>query len=214
MTARCARIHLALAAAVTRLQGGGRARGGQLVGHVSGVRAYRHTWMAQHLTARPSIHVGHVLNLGAAEYFCQNPDFEFFKIFFHADNSWPARVFGGFARTQRDPQLSELRLYRHLAVRTDAPELRPAAPIGIDVLEAAPDDLATVERYFVERERGLSCARTYLTRQTLQLSALNRDYGALGLYRRRRVLLAMRRNVVVGFALAELSSPGLNCPKR
>ena len=78
---------------------------GALAGHVSGVRAYRHTWMAQHLTARPTVHVGHLLNLGAAEYFCQNPDFEYFKIYFHADNKWPARVFGGFARTLRDPPL-------------------------------------------------------------------------------------------------------------
>jgi hypothetical protein len=181
--------------------------GGALAGHVSGVRAYRHTWVAQHLTALPTVHVGHLLNLGAAEYFCQNPDFEYFKIYFHADNKWPARVFGGFARTLRDPQLSELRLYRHLAVRTDAP---PPAPAGIDVLEASADDLAAVERYFVQRERGLLLRSDDLTRQTLQLSALNKEFGAMGLYRRRRVLLAMRRNVVLGFALAELSSPGLN----
>jgi len=181
---------------------------GELAGHVSGVRAYRHTWVAQHLTALPTVHVGHLLNLGAAEYFCQNPDFEYFKIYFHADNKWPARVFGGFARTLRDPQLSELRLYRHLAVRTDAPP--PPTPVGIDVLEASTDDLAAVERYFVQRERGLLLRSDDLTRQTLQLSALNRDFGTVGLYRRRRVLLAMRRNVVLGFALAELSSPGLN----
>ena len=181
---------------------------GAVAGHVSGVRAYRQTWVAQHLTTRPAVHVGHLLNLGAAEYFCQTPDFEFFKIYFHADNKWPARVFGGFARTLRDLQLSDLRLYRHLAVQTDAP--LPSAPDGIDVLEASPDDLEAVERYFVERERGLLLRSDDLTRQTLQLSTLNKEFGALGLYRRRRVLLAMRRNVVLGFALAELSSPGLN----
>ncbi|MGZ3404988.1 MAG: PilZ domain-containing protein, partial [Polyangia bacterium] len=181
---------------------------GALVGHVSGVRAYRHTWMAQHLTARPTVHVGHLLNLGAAEYFCQNPDFEYFKIYFHADNKWPARVFGGFARMLRDPQQSELRIYRHLALRTDAP-LPPAAD-GVDVLEASVDDLAAVERYFMQRERGLLLRADDLTRQTLQLSELNKRFGALGLYRRRRVLCAMRKNVCLGFALAELSSPGLN----
>jgi hypothetical protein len=181
---------------------------GELTGHVSGVRAYRHTWMAQHLTARPTVHVGHLLNLGAAEYFCQNPDFEFFKIYFHADNKWPARVFGGFARMLRDPQHSELRIYRHLALRTDVAST-PAAD-GVDVLEASVDDLAAVERYFMQRERGLLLRADDLTRQTLQLSELNKRFAAIGLYRRRRVLCAMRKNVCLGFALAELSSPGLN----
>ena len=78
------------------------------------------------------------------------------------------------------------------------------------MLEASTDDLAVVERYFVQRERGLLLRADDLTRQTLQLSGLNKEFAALGLYRRRRVLLAMRRNVVLGFALAELSSPGLN----
>jgi hypothetical protein len=181
---------------------------GALVGHVSGVRAYRHTWMAQHLTARPTVHIGHMLNLGAAEYFCQNPDFEYFKIYFHADNKWPARVFGGFARMQRDSERSVLRSYRHLALRTDA--VVAPSPAGIDVLEASADDLAIVERHFVQRERNLLLRADDLTRQTLQLSELNKSFGELGLTRRRRVLCAMRRNVCLGFVLAEVSSPGLN----
>jgi len=83
-------------------------------------------------------------------------------------------------------------------------------PLGIDVLEASPDDLAAVEGYFLEREQSLLFRSDDLTRATLQLSGLNRRFNEVGLYRRRRVLLAMRRNVCLGFALAEVSSPGLN----
>src|SRR5207302_2935263 len=75
---------------------------------------------------------------------------------------------------------------------------------------AAPDDLATVERYFLLREKGLLLRADDLTRYALQLGELNRRFADVGLYRRRRVLLAMRRNVCLGFALAEVSSPGLN----
>ncbi|HXU73605.1 MAG TPA: PilZ domain-containing protein [Polyangia bacterium] len=180
---------------------------GQLVGHVSGVRAYSRTWMSQHLAAQPSKHVAHLLNLGAAEYFGQNPDLEYFKIFFDSYNKWPARVFGGFARMLRDSSQSELRSYRHMILSTA--EVLPT-PLGIDVLEASPDDLAAVEGYFLEREQSLLFRSDDLTRATLQLSGLNRRFNEVGLYRRRRVLLAMRRNVCLGFALAEVSSPGLN----
>jgi PilZ domain-containing protein len=179
-----------------------------LVGHVSGIRAYRHTWMPTHLAALPTAHVGHLLNLGAADYFLQTADFEFFKIYFHADSKWPARIFGGFAKMQHDHNQSELRAYRHIMLDTEAP--LPEAPRGIDVLEASSVDLAAVERYFVQRERGLLLRSDDLTRQTLQLGELGKSFAALGLYRRRRVLVAMRRNVCLGFALVEISSPGLN----
>jgi len=181
---------------------------GALIGHVSGIRAYRHTWMPTHLAALPTKHVGHLLNLGAADYFLQTTDFEFFKIYFHADSKWPARIFGGFARMQTDPALSDLRGFRHVMLPTDAAPL--PAPVGIDVLEASPDDLAVVERYFVTRATPLVVRADDLTRQTLQLSELNKSFGELGLYRRRRVLMAMRRNVCLGFALVEISSAGLN----
>lgn len=181
---------------------------GTLIGHVSGIRVYRNTWMPTHLAALPTKHVGHLLNLGAADYFLQTADFEFFKIYFHADSKWPARIFGGFARMQRDPTQSDLRGYRHVLLATDTS--LPPAPLGIDVLEAAPDDLAVVERHFVTREPGLVVRADDLTRQTLQLSELNKSFGELGLYRRRRVLMAMRRNRCLGFALVEMSSAGLN----
>ena len=181
---------------------------GKLVGHVSGIRAYRHTWMPTHLAALPTAHVGHLLNLGAADYFLQTADFEFFKIYFHADSKWPARIFGGFARLQRDHNQSELRAYRHIMLDTEAPI--PEAPFGIEVLEASSAELAMVERHFVQRERGLLLRSDDLTRQTLQLGELGKSFAAVGLRRRRRVLVAMRRNSCLGFALAEISSPGLN----
>ncbi len=181
---------------------------GTLVGHVSGIRAYRHTWMPTHLAALPTKHVGHILNLGAADYFLQTADFEYFKIYFHADSKWPARIFGGFAKMQRDATQSDLRGYRHLLMATDGP--LPPAPVGIDVIEASSDELAIVERYFVTREPGLVVRADDLTRDALRLSELNKSFAELGLYRRRRVLMAMRRNTCLGFALIEMSSAGLN----
>jgi hypothetical protein len=62
----------------------------------------------------------------------------------------------------------------------------------------------------VRREPALLLESDDLLRQKLTLASLNKQYARLGLYRRRRVLLAVRRGVVLGFALCEVSSPGLN----
>lgn len=182
--------------------------GDAITGHVSLVRAYRQTWMSQHLAAAAGRHVGHLLNLGAAEYFGQNPDLEYCKIFFQQDNRWPSRVFGGFARTLRDSAESELRMMRHVMRPVDAP--LPPPPGDIEVREADERDLGLVERHFVTRERGLLLRADDLTRGALTLASVDESYARLGLTRRRRVLCAWRQGVCVGFALAELSSPGLN----
>jgi hypothetical protein len=181
-----------------------------LVGHVSSLRLYQRTWMSQHLAASHARQVSHLLNLGAAEYFGQSPDLEYFRIFFQRDIRWPMRVFGGFARSLRDPAQSDLRQLRHLSLPTDAP-LPFEPPPGIEVVEASDDtDLAHVERHFLRHEPALIVRSDDLLRGELGLGRLNRAYARLGLYRRRRVLLALRRGVCVGFALAEVSSPGLN----
>jgi PilZ domain-containing protein len=182
---------------------------GELAGHVSSVRVYQQTWMSQHLAATSSRHVSHLLNLGAAEYFGHNPDLEFFKIYFQRDIRWPSRVFGGFARTLRNVTQSNLREFRHLTFSTSEP-LPMARPDDVEVMEASEEDLALVERHFVRKESSLVLESDDLLRHNLTLAPLNKQFARLGLYRRRRVLLAMRRGVCLGFALAEVSSPGLN----
>lgn len=182
--------------------------GNQVTGHVSVVRAYRHTGMTHHLAADSGRHVAHLLNISAAEYFGLSPDLEYGKIWFHADNKWPARVFGGFARTMRDSSQSELRANVHLTLPTGA-HFGRSLP-DVEVVEAGERELAAIEHYFVARERGLLLRADDLLRRTLTLDSVDRDYRELGLFRRRRVLVAMRRGLALGFAFAELSSPGLN----
>jgi hypothetical protein len=178
----------------------------EMVGYASGLRAYRNTWMNQHLAASAGGRGGRLLNFGV--YFSQNVDLEYCKIFYRPENRWPARVFGGFARNISDPQISDLRLFSYFTLPTDS-DLIPAVP-GIEVVEADADQLAIAERYFVAKERGLILKANDLSRGGLQLSELDREFADIGLQRRRRVLFASDRGVPVGFALAEVSSPGLN----
>jgi len=112
--------------------------GAAVTGHVSVVRAYRVTGMSHHLAADSSRHVAHLLNISAAEYFGLSPDFEYGKIWFHADNKWPSRVFGGFARQLRDSSQSELRANMHLTLPTGAD-----FGAGADDLEIVEADAAT-----------------------------------------------------------------------
>jgi hypothetical protein len=182
-------------------------REGEVVqGHVSVIRSYSATWNFQHFCALAGKQLGLTLSLGIADYLLQRADCEHFKIWFHAGNNFSTRVFAGFARRILDPETSDLRRFAHVLLDTTPAE----PPRGVRVIEASGGDLAVVEQHFIRREVGVVLRADDLLRDRLELSTLGELYRSFGLERRRRVLLALMGDRPVGFALAEVSSPGLN----
>jgi hypothetical protein len=181
---------------------------GAVVGHISSVRSYRRTYSIQHLAARAGRQAGLVLSVGNAEYLMQNLDFDYIKMWFHASNPFPARVFGGFARKILDPDLCVARAYAHVTLPT-AHVLETSARIHVGDADARA--LLEIEQFFLAREPALLLRSDDFTRSGLRLEELTSAYRAIGLERRRDVLTARGENgALLGFALAEVSSPGLN----
>ena len=182
--------------------------GDEVVGYLSILRGWSDSWLAQHLQSLPGRLGGVQLSVLAGEFMEPNIDLGCFKVFYRPENGWPERVFGGFARKVNEPQLLDLRTFAYYKLDGDA-----ALPDDgkLDVVEAVGDDLALVERYFIDAEpSGLLLRSDDLTAELLTLRHVDQMLAPLGLTRRRRVLLALDHGRPVGFALAELSSPGLN----
>jgi hypothetical protein len=178
-------------------------------GHLSSLRVYRRTWMPQHLASRAkAVHATSALNVGTLAYLAQQPDLEYLRVWFLRESTWPARVFGGFARKLHDPTRSDLRSYCHFHVATSH-EL-PGVRGCVRVSAAGAPELALVERHFLERERGLIPDAEDLGRAHLELRDLDEAFARAGVQRRREILVAFERDRPLGFVLAELSSPGLN----
>jgi hypothetical protein len=182
--------------------------GRDLIGHVSCVRAYDRTWESQHLVAAPSKHVAHLVSLGAMARLKQNPECAFFKIWFQEHNSWPRRVFGGFARSVTDRQRSDLRSFRHVTIDLDGD--LPGCSGEWEVVEAGDADRRLVADYLATREPALCVRADDLDAAGLALAALGESFAAAGLARGRAILMARRNGRCLGFALAELASPGLS----
>lgn len=181
---------------------------GRIVGHVSGLRAYRRTWMFHHLAAVQGKQAGEQVTVGAIEHLLHAPDHEYFRSWFFARVGFPSRIFGGFARRVVDPELSDIRRYAHFLVETDR-RFGPAA--GIHVSEANAADLVCVEQHFIATERPLMVRAEDLTKRGLELDDIKVAFARFGVMRSRRVLVAHADDGrLVGFALAELSSSGLN----
>ncbi len=187
-------------------------RNEQLLGHLSAVRLYSHTWMVQHLAARKEgagrLGAARMLNLGITDYSEQLPQMEWLRVFFRPRNRWPARVFGRFARRVGDPSVCELRTLAYLTGESTG---EPVREKGLEVRPARPEDARWIERHFLDQGRTLAVrAEELSTPEGLTLAELSLRYAKVGLVRRREVWVAERHGRPAGFALLELSSIGLN----
>jgi hypothetical protein len=186
-------------------------RDGEVLGHISAVRAYRRTWLLQHVAALPKVEAlfaAQAVTLGLAEYLEQIPQIDWARVFFRPNNRWPARIFGTFARQLTEPTLSELRLYSYHSGPTAVGQM-PAAS-GIEILPARREHLDEVQRFFLAQGRIVALQAEDLSLDGLFLEEVDRHYAAAGLERSREVLVAQSGNTFAGFALLEISSPGLN----
>jgi hypothetical protein len=181
---------------------------GALVGYCAGVQAYQTTWMFHHLAALPGNASGSLLSMGTVEHLMQSVEFEYFRMWFFAEASFPRRIFGSFARKVSNADQSLLRYFSHFHVPVDRRFV--GAATGIETSEATDDELFVIERFFVRHDHPIALRAEDLTATGLRLDAVRQSYRREGVDRRRHIIAARRDGDVVGFLLAELSSPGLN----
>jgi hypothetical protein len=183
----------------------------RIEGHASGLRAYRNTWILQHLaalaTGKSMMTRGRMLNLAVIEYLEQLPGIEWVKIWFRPTNRWPARVFGGFAKKLADPDRSHLKTYAYMVSPSDGESATDATTI---VRHGGPSDHGAVEAHFVAARESVLLRSDDLTTEHLLLNEVATAYSNFGLVRRRELLVAERAGRFVGSALLEVSSRGLN----
>ncbi len=184
----------------------------EITAHISAVRLFDSTWGVQHLAAsahREGVSRARLLNMALTEYCEQHPEIEWVRICYRPNNTWPARVFGAYAQKMVDRELSELRTLSYLVGPTSVDSDGPSSP-EISVRPFVQDDLTAIEAYFISNRQTIRVRSTDISAKGIGLEGLDASYQRLGLFRRREVLVAERRGDLVGFVLAEVSSPGLN----
>lgn len=184
--------------------------GGNVVGHISALRLYSRTFLCQHLAvatrSRNGVSAARLLNFGLLEYVEQIPEMEWVRVFYRPANRWAQRVFGSLSSRLDHLPVSNVELldYLHAPAGVTAQTIR-----SVDVRPASAADLDAIEQYFVEN-RPFGLRADDLSKERLELKQVGDDYGAIGLVRRREVLIAERSGRPIAFALIEISSIGLN----
>ncbi len=179
------------------------------VGYLSTAWCYRRTTMFQHLAAVPGFQAGGPMVVDLMDRIDAEPQCDFMKFYFLADNPYPARIYGSFGESAGDGRTCMMSTVAHLVTSVDA-TIHSDSGIAYRVRPAAGEDLDRIDEWLADHESPLRRHAEDLAPHDLALDSLNRRYQRLGLFRQRQALLASDGDTPAGFALIELSSPGLN----
>ncbi len=185
---------------------------GELLGHLSAIRAYSKTWEIQHLATKTTgnaMVLGRHLYMAIVEYLDQRDDSIWIRSLFQPSNRWANRIFGRYERRFTDPGRKEAFIYDYVVLdNRHEPLSEPEFDIEIRPMVAA--DLRTVEQLFLTTGRGISLEALDLQPDELTLRSVGRIYESISLYRRREAIVAEGGGRIRGFAFLEFSSPALN----
>ncbi len=176
-------------------------------------RYYPHTWLVHQMASRSNPFGMLRLLMRSVNWLLDRPDFRYARLFWRPTNERVDNLFLGLGRamTEAGARVAALKTlaYHHLPLeQLEASLSWPDRRLTVEPV--APEGHWEVSR-LLRRARGrVDYQIEALAPRTLTLSDLDDLFTGAGLFRRRTAFIARREDRIVGVALAEQSSLGLN----
>jgi hypothetical protein len=186
-----------------------------LCGHLSMVRAYEKTWLIHHHAAKVTDNkpIGFLLLKHGLHYFIDmhrlpSLNTNYFMCYFRPENKFPEKIFGGFCRSQADPEICSMDLWCYFEKLKPAVysqlsaewSLRPANSMDLDLLSI----------FYQKKSGGLLLKAIGLDKTDLKHHSLETLYQDLGLFRKLRRYSLCYNGEPYAVFLLDLSNSGLN----
>jgi hypothetical protein len=192
---------------------------GVILGHMAMVRFYHGSWLIHHHAARKTVsikaglavldQISHYLNELGNFYFAH---LQFVYCYYRPDNKFPSRVFGGFARQQRDPRVCSLDSFAYARHRgatapsrdwPDSWELKPSSPF----------DRSELASFYSFASGGLMIDAFDLQQGSGdgdEADELAREYRRLGFKKETHCYSLRKEGSLKAFILANCTDAGFN----
>lgn len=190
-------------------------KNGRIYGHISMVRAYKRTWMIHHHSAlaMENKRTGFMVLKQIMHYLndmhrLPSAKMDYVMCYFRPENRFPDRVFGGFARSLKDPQGCSIDLFSYLphtrlSLGTQLPE-------GWALKECSALELWELQRFYEYHSGGLLMDALDLKPADQGNENLNREYGKLGMLRESRAYSLTHEGELNAVLIVDRSDLGFN----
>lgn len=189
---------------------------GAILGHMAMIRFWQSTWLIHHHAARRSALtkaglavLRQISHFTHDTYRLRSLHMDCLACYYRPQNKFPRRVFGGFAQSMGNPQACSVDRFAYLRLPVLA-AAGGALPEGWQVRPATDRDVSDLNGYYQRVSGGLMLRAFDLEPGSWQADALDREYGALGFQRIRRLLALTHRGRLKVLLIACRSDFGLN----
>jgi hypothetical protein len=189
---------------------------GSILGHMAMVRFYKNTWMIHHHAASKSesMRAGLEVVKQISSYVndlshLHSAHLNYVFLYFRAENKFPNRFFGGFARALNDQQVCSLDNFAYFhfreTVRNNSLFLDPWA-----VTEIRPQDFAELNGFYNHVSGGLMTEAFDLHSAPALPDELSQEYQLLGFKKERCLYSLLEADELKAIIIVVVSDIGLN----
>ena len=191
---------------------------GRILGHMSTLRFYENAWLIHHHAASSSSsiraglvvlnQIGRFIN-DSSNLYSIHMNYSFCH--FRPENRFPNRVFGGIAKSVKDPKGCSLDTFGYCHYRktlNNQSELEK--PWSLTKTSPEDEDLLELESYYEEVSGGLMLDALELKPNMVPQDKLSLEYQRLGLKRKRYIFSLKRAGQLKAIINLNISDIGLN----
>jgi len=189
---------------------------GTIYGHMAMIRFYENAWMIHHHAARKSsakkaglIVLDQIVRMINDSHRLYSLHMDYVLCYFRPDNKFPSRVFGGAAKSIKDPKGCSLDGFACFHVNNRS-RSTPDLPDSWRISETQPDDLQELADFYEHTSGGLMLEALDLKPEKMNCNDLSNEYRQLGLTRARHLYSLKKDGQLKAVLVANLSDIGLN----
>ncbi len=191
---------------------------GAILGHISMLHVYETTWMLHHFAATPSSRhkrVALTLLQQIERYIIDSHYFESSQMdniicYFRPDNKFPNLVFGGAARTLKDPSICSLDRFAYISYPMVLSSEEGRLPEPWVLTATGPEDLEELAHFYNHTSGGQMIQALDLYPEILDNDRLTDNYHRVGFKRERRLLSIKKKGQVKAIISLIKTDIGLN----
>lgn len=187
-----------------------------VLGHLAMIRFFDYSWLVHHHAANKieSAKAGiavldqinesfndshHLRSLRMDHIFC----------YFRPDNKFPSRVFGGFARSLKEPKGCSVDTFAYITYRPEIPSFW-ALSGQWSLTRCTGDDLIELKHFYERESGGLLIDAFDLEPHRAESREICSTYQTLGFQREKQLFSIKKDGFLKGVAIVNLSDAGLN----
>lgn len=186
---------------------------GEIKGHISMLHIFENAWLFHHhasssIRSKAGLAVLDQISRYVNDFYqLQSTNMSFIISYFRAENRFPSRVFGGFARSVNDPKGCSIDSFAYFSLLKNFESWNPDE---IKLENAKKEDLLELKAFYEHRSGGLMTQALDLEPDMIGCNNLSTEYAKAGLKREKYVFSLKRDELLKAVFIVTVSDFGLN----